>query len=439
MRWLRRWWDSTETGAEARDSDYLWNPSDPRSFHALRTSGGAALPVSPASIVNPSPDRAGPEFARAGERLPLLAAAPEAGAGWFGQRRVVLRLGAVMGAVTALLILAATGALDSGTGGGREASLAGERDGATSQAAAADPTPVGPAGAGAGVVDGSTAAAEAYLQVVRDASAAVRAGVERFEGEIRESPDSAYQSLDAVTTAHYFAAFADWGGGTLQAGLSVLTGVEPPDALASDHAILLDYYRAGVALNAVARRAAADGERVAFRLAALDLRRLERRSAAGLSEDACVALVGPRPLCWRASDIPGGAYGLALNATIRDLAAPRWLGGGIWSLPAGTVEEDYAVAEVRLDAQLSDLTRAQTAVAVLRPPAEFAEEHARLAELLSTIAARMWVDEGISGRPVVVTRWAAAEGICLLFALSSPGFRSIAPLQLLLPERACAR
>ena len=166
---------------------------------------------------------------------------------------------------------------------------------------------------------------------------------------------------------------------------------------------------------------------------------MERISAARLSEAACTAFVGPLPFCWQPATIPGGAYGASVNAAIRELAAPRLPGDGPPPLPHMTPEEDRALAEARLQARSADLRRAKTALRVLQPPQEFRAEHAALLDTLALLAGRMVIERNQHGAHVVATEWAAREGICLVERTLSPAFRTIAPLQLLAPERPCRR
>ena len=51
----------------------------------------------------------------------------------------------------------------------------------------------------------------------------------------------------------------------------------------------------------------------------------------------------------------------------------------------------------------------------------------------------MEIERNQHGAHIVATEWAAREGICLVERTFSPAFRTIAPLQLLAPERPCRR
>ena len=131
----------------------------------------------------------------------------------------------------------------------------------------------------------------------------------------------------------------------LQDGLDVLAAVTPPDAFAADHAVLQAHYAAAIDLSQTDARTGEGRDRRAFLLAGVELQRLERISAARLSEAACTAFVGPLPFCWQPAIVPGGAYGASVNAAIRELAAPRLPGDGPPPLPHMTPEEDRALAE----------------------------------------------------------------------------------------------
>ena len=294
--------------------------------------------------------------------------------------------------------------------------------------------------------DGTTAppavtAAEAeaqYLRTVRDVSWKVRGQLESFFDEglrylgpgrwhwARQDDRVFGRLLSLIRTA-------------LRDGLGVLAAVTPPDAFAADHAVLRDYYTTAIDLSGIGPRTAEGRDRRAFLLAAVELRRLERVSAARLSEAVCQAFVGPLPFCWQPATIPGGAYGASVNAVIRELAAPRLPGDGPPPLPYLTPEEDRALAEARLRARSADLRRAETTLRILQPPDEFRAEHTALLDTLALLAGRMVIERNQHGAHIVATEWAAREGICLVERTFSPAFRAIAPLQLLAPERPCRR
>ena len=104
-------------------------------------------------------------------------------------------------------------------------------------------------------------------------------------------------------------------------------------SFAADHAVLQAYYAAAIDRSRIGPRTGEGRDRHAFLLAGVDLQRLERISAARLSEAACQVFVGPLPFCWQPATIPGGAYGASVNAAIRELAAPRLPGDGPPPLP----------------------------------------------------------------------------------------------------------
>ena len=132
-------------------------------------------------------------------------------------------------------------------------------------------------------------------------------------------------------------------GVALGYGLDALAAITPPDAFAADHAVLRDYYTAAIDRSRIGPRTGEGRDRHAF-WTGVDLQRLERISAARLSEAACQAFVGPLPFCWQPATIPGGAYGASVNAAIRELAAPRLPGDEPPPLPHLTRRRTAALA-----------------------------------------------------------------------------------------------
>ena len=413
-------------------SDYLWNPADPRSFQALRESGGAV-----AAAPRPRAQRPVARDSATDERLQPLQPAPGSGIGRGPRRRVVAVAGAC-GAVVVALIVVSVAAPDDvpadvagpAASGADAGTVSGDQ---TTAGAPADRTALPPA-ATTGEIEAQ------YLQAVRDVSWKVRRQLESIFEEALRPPDSSRGNWHWTRPDNrYFARPLAHGRTALQDGLDVLAAVTPPDAFAADHAVLQAHYAAAIDLSQIGPRTGEGRDRRAFLLAGVDLQRLERISAARLSEAVCAAFVGPLPFCWQPATIPGGAYGASVNAAIRELAAPRLPGDGPPPLPHMTPEEDRALAEARLEARFADLRRARTTLRILRPPEEFRAEHAALLDTLALLAGRMVIERNQHGAHVVATEWAAREGICLVERTFSPAFRTIAPLQLLVPERPCRR
>ncbi len=418
--------------APAPRSDYLWNPADPRSFQALRESGGAV-----AAAPRPRAQRPVAWDAATHERLAPLEPVPGPGTARRPRRRVVVAA-AACGAIAVALIVVAVAVPEEGPAGDAGPAQAGADPGAVSQAqttagAPADRTALPPAA--------TTGEIEArYLQAVRDVSWKVRRQVESIFEEALRPPDASRGNWHWTRQDdRYFARPQAHSRTALQDGLDVLAAVTPPDAFAADHAVLQAHYAAALDLSQTDARTGEGRDRRAFLLAGVELQRLERISAARLSEAACTAFVGPLPFCWQPAIVPGGAYGASVNAALRELAAPRLPGDGPPPLPHMTPEEDRALAEARLEARFADLRRAQTALRVLQPPEEFRAEHAALLDALRLLAGRMVIEQDQHGAHIVATEWAAREGICLVERTLSPAFRTIAPLQLLAPERPCRR
>ena len=429
MRGLRRRRRGNDA-APAPRSDYLWNPADARSFQALRESGGAVAAA-------PRPRRQRPVAwdDAAPERLDPLERVPGAGIRRVLRRRMVVGVAAACGVVAVALTMVSVIAPE-GTPSGIAASAAETDPGTASQ----DQTTAGaPADRTAPPSAATTGEIEAqYLQTVRDVSWKVRGQLESFFEEGLRYPGPGRWHW-ARQDDRVFARPLSHIRTALQDGLDLLAAVTPPDAFAADHAVLRDYYTTAIDLSAIGPRTGEGRDRRAFLLAGVELQRLERVSAARLSEAACAAFVGPLPFCWQPAAIPGGAYGASVNAAIRELAAPRLPGDGPPPLPHMTPEEDRALAEAQLQSRLADLRRAQTTLRVLRPPDEFRAEHAVLLETLALLAGRMVIEQNQHGAHIVATEWAAREGICLVERTLSPAFRTIAPLQLLAPERPCRR
>ena len=429
MRGLRRRRRGNAAAPPPR-SDYLWNPADPRSFQALRESGGAVAAA-------PRPRDSG----RSRGTTPPLSdwirwnRSPGRAFGGVLRRRMVVGVAAACGVVAVALTVVSVVAPE-GAPAGIAASAAETDPGTASQ----DQTTAGaPADRTAPPSAATTGEIEAqYLQTVRDVSWKVRGQLESFFEEglryagpgrwhwARQDDRVFARPLSHIRTA-------------LQDGLDVLAAVTPPDAFAADHAVLRDYYTTAIDLSAIGPRTGEGRDRRAFLLAGVELQRLERISAARLSEAACTAFVGPMPFCWQPATIPGGAYGASVNLAIRELAAPRLPGDGPPPLPHMTPEEDRALAEARLEARFADLRRARTTLRILQPPDEFRAEHGVLLETLALLAGRMVIEQNQHGAHIVATEWAAREGICLVERTLSPAFRTIAPLQLLAPERPCRR
>lgn len=427
VRELRRRWRGHDAAPPPR-SDYLWNPADPRSFQALRESGGAV-----AAGPRPRAHRAVARDDGASERLDPLERVPGLGIRRALRRRMVLGVAAACGVVAAALtvvsVVAPEGApagvdataADADTASPDQTTAAAPADGATPPATATD------------------AEAEAqYLQTVRDVSWKVRGQLASiFEEGLRYTGRGSWHW--ARRDDRVFARPLAHSGVALQYGLDALGAITPPDRFAADHAVLQGYYAAAIDRSRIGPRTGEGRDRRAFLLTGVALQRLERTSAARLSEAACTAFVGPLPFCWQPATIPGGAYGAAVNTAIRQLAAPRLPGDGPPPLMHTTPEEDRALAEARLEARSADLRRVQTTLRVLQPPPEFRAEHAALLETLTLLAGHMEIEQNQHGAHIVATEWAAREGICLVERTFSPAFRTIAPLQLLAPERPCRR
>ncbi|MCY3918191.1 MAG: hypothetical protein OXG38_00090 [Chloroflexi bacterium] len=429
VRELRRRWRGNDAAPPPR-SDYLWNPADPRSFQALRESGGAV-----AAGPRPRAQRAVARDDGASERLDPLELVPGAGIRRVLRRRVVVAVAGTCGVVAAALTVVSVVAPEGAPAGDGAPAAETDPDTAspdeTTAAAPADGTTAPPA----------VAAAEAeaqYLQAVRDVSWKVRGQLESiFEEGLRYTGRGSWHW--ARRDDRVFARPLAHSGVALGYGLEALAAITPPDRFAADHSVLRDYYTAAIDRSRIGPRTGEGRDRHAFLLTGVDLQRLERISAARLSEAACTAFVGPLPFCWQPATIPGGAYGASVNAAIRELAAPRLPGDGPPPLMHTTPEEDRALAEARLEARSADLRRARTTLRVLQPPREFRAEHAALLETLALLAGRMEIEQNQHGAHIVATEWAAREGICLVERTFSPAFRTIAPLQLLAPERPCRR
>ena len=412
-------------------SDYLWNPADPRSFQALRESGGAV-----AAAPRPRAQRPVAWDAATHERLAPLEPVPGPGTARRPRRRVVAAAAGACGAVAVALIVVSVAVpndLPADVAGPAEA---GADVGTASQAQTTAGSPADrtalPSAATTAEIE------EQYLQTVRDVSWKVRGQLESiFEEGLRDPGPGRWHWTRPDD--RYFARPLAHSRTALQDGLDVLAAITPPDAFAADHAVLQAHYAAAIDLSQTDARTGEGRDRRAFLLAGVELQRLERISAARLSEAACTAFVGPLPFCWQPAIVPGGAYGASVNAAIRELAAPRLPGDGPPPLPHMTPEEDRALAEARLEARFADLRRAQTALRVLQPPEEFRAEHGVLLDALALLAGRMVIERNQHGAHIVATEWAAREGICLVERTLSPAFRTIAPLQLLAPERPCRR
>ncbi len=412
-------------------SDYLWNPADPRSFQALRESGGAV-----AAAPRPRAQRPVAWDAATHERLAPLEPVPGPGTARRPRRRVVAAAAGACGAVAVALIVVSVAVpndLPADVAGPAEA---GADVGTASQAQTTAGSPADrtalPSAATTAEIE------EQYLQTVRDVSWKVRGQLESiFEEGLRDPGPGRWHWTRPDD--RYFARPLAHSRTALQDGLDVLAAITPPDAFAADHAVLQAHYAAAIDLSQTDARTGEGRDRRAFLLAGVELQRLERISAARLSEAACTAFVGPLPFCWQPAIVPGGAYGASVNAAIRELAAPRLPGDGPPRLPHMTPEEDRALAEARLEARFADLRRARTALRILQPPEEFRAEHGVLLDALRLLAGRMVIERNQHGAHIVATEWAAREGICLVERTLSPAFRTIAPLQLLAPERPCRR
>jgi hypothetical protein len=174
VRGLRRRWRGPDAAPPPR-SDYLWNPADPRSFQALRESGGAA-----AMTPRPRARRPAARNDAAPERLDPLEQVPGAGIRRAPRRRVVVGVVAACALVAAALIVVSVVAPEGAPAGGGAAPAETDPDTASQdEATAAAPT------------DGTTApptvtAAEAeaqYLQTVRDVAWKVRGQLESIFAE----------------------------------------------------------------------------------------------------------------------------------------------------------------------------------------------------------------------------------------------------------------
>ena len=221
-------------------SDYLWNPADPRSFQALRESGGAVV-----AAPRPRTQRPVSRDDATVERLQPLEPAPGSGIGRGPRRRVVAVAGAC-GAVVVALIVVAVAAPDDVPAGVAGPAASGADPDAVSQ----DQTTAGaPADRAVQTPAATAAEAEAqYLQTVRDVSWKVRGQLESiFEEGLRDPGPGRWHW--ARRDDRVFARPLAHGRTALQDGLDVLAAVTPPDAFAADHAVLQAHYAAAIDLS----------------------------------------------------------------------------------------------------------------------------------------------------------------------------------------------
>ena len=83
------------------------------------------------------------------------------------------------------------------------------------------------------------------------------------------------------------------------------------------------------------------------------------------------------------------------------------------------------------------LATARASVTALRPPAEFASEHAALLEVLAGAASHLLVQRERLGHTQIGARLVVPNTICLQESRFGSGFRRLAPIALLPQELLC--
>ena len=421
-------------GAATPVVGYLWNPADPRSYEARRRSGRWETPGSPAAepavVWRASRDEE--------TRLPILPAVDSAGVGRtgsFGRSRWPAVV--VVGAAAAIGVAAGLGAFSSD---GQTTAIS--RNVTSPPAVAEERSTVDDVGQtnipAESPVDGALivelSPRESYLQAVQTSQDRVRGAIPVFDGSRRANPNFVTASVSRVGV---IAVLLDSVGSALNRSLIDLRRLEPPVELRTDHAILMEFYAGALELNRGARGRARESDfgGADFRIAMLEIARLELAHAVRLSRDACLVLIDDA-LCAFAEAAPAGEYGASLNTAVRELAALRSAASPELPFPQSEAD-DLAVARTRIDWQRSDLAAAHASVAALRPPAEFASEHAALLEVLAGAASHLEVQRERLGDSRIGARLLVPNTICLQESRFASGFRRLAPIALLPQELLC--
>ena len=228
----------------------------------------------------------------------------------------------------------------------------------------------------------------AYLSDVGAAFQRSDSNFEKFNAALARSFASPEAILSALVEAG--------AGTTFDPVLEALKEIEPTERFVEDHRILVEGVERMVEADQGIGAAAADDDIVGFELGNINLALANSAMRLELSSEACRGLSSEELFCAPDFELPGGAYGAALNDVMRGLAAeliPRI--GVLRDSPEGpflaltyallySPEELVALyGAVETDTK-AVLAEAASAVNDLEPPDGFKADHERL---------QAWFDE----------------------------------------------
>ena len=263
----------------------------------------------------------------------------------------------------------------------------------------------------------------------------LQAALDLFGGRAAAAVQAVVEAGADDERSALFAAIRNVGAG--QAFLPVLERfgeIDPPLAYEADHARLVSLHEELVEIDQRVRQAAVDEDFAAFAIANNDLERAGVLANQDLSPSMCRVVTRGNAPCPSAIPVPGGEYGAALNAAWRRFISLAFFTTGVAALLdllAPTPEEIAQVAETFIARRIETLEDARAALVALDPPAELADDQARLLAFLDErIERNRALHEGAAAREpgfleAMIEEEPAIGPICRLFDMLSDRFAAI--------------
>ena len=207
---------------------------------------------------------------------------------------------------------------------------------------------------------------------------ALRAGMNEFGRRVTVFAQRLRQQF--ADTAAFFDALEGAGAGTaFEAAQTAIVQIDPPPAYEADHRRVLEYLDEAVRLDREVGRSIDEGDIVLFAVSNIGLGRNSGLTAIDVAPSVCAVLGSPASLCRVPDGVPGGEYGSALYAALREFSARFG--------PDGPLQPQLDLLTFISDAELFALVAAVTpdleamvadargAVSALAAPGEMAADH----------------------------------------------------------------
>ena len=149
---------------------------------------------------------------------------------------------------------------------------------------------------------------------------ALRAGMNEFGRRATVFAQRLRQQF--ANTAAFFDALEGAGAGTaFEAAQTAIVQIDPPPAYQADHSRVLEYLDEAVRLDREVGRSIEEGDVVLFAVSNIGLGRNSSLTAIDVAPSVCAVLGSPASLCRVPDEVPGGEYGSALYAALREFSA----------------------------------------------------------------------------------------------------------------------